>query len=631
MTYFVRRLAPFYIAALIIELIETSVLCVIERANMDFSFAAMARVAGILLLQMTISFLYMAVPLALYFALLPKNKTFGRFDRRFTFVLFTLFLIFNIFEEVSECIFWEEFESSFNFIAVDYLVYTKEVIGNIMQSYPVFEITGTIVAVSILIARPCRRFLFPNVATPSVKQRVAAVLGLLLLCMASYFAVDIKLAEKGENRYNNEVSKDGLYSLFSAFIKNELNYRDFYVTRLNRENAAFLKKDLKQKGTTFKNDADSVERKITSEAPEKKLNVIVVVMESMGYEFFDELHPDHIMTPNLSRLSKEGIFFSRTYATGTRTVRGLEAVSLSIPPLPGMSVLRRKENENLRSIGSVFKEKGYDTKWLYGGYGYFDNMNYFFGNNGFEVIDRTDLDDSQIRHANIWGVSDEDIFDRVIREADESYAEGNPFLQLVMTTSNHRPFTYPEGKIDIPSKTGRFGAVKYADFAVGELIKNAKTKPWFNDTLFVFIADHGAGSAGKQELNPETHRIPWIFYAPKHVKPKRYDFPVSQIDMLPTLLGLLNFDYDSVFYGKDALKPDYAPRYFVSNYQYVGYSKDKDLVVLKPVKAVTYYKDGKQTKEPLPDLLEGAVSYYQHASDWRDLYRNVSADNKSPK
>ena len=101
--------------------------------------------------------------------------------------------------------------------------------------------------------------------------------------------------------------------------------------------------------------------------------------------------------------------------------------------------------------------------------------------------------------------------------------------------------------------------------------------------------------------------------------------------MLPTLLGLLNFDYDSVFYGKDALKPDYAPRYFVSNYQYVGYSKDKDLVVLKPVKAVTYYKDGKQTKEPLPDLLEGAVSYYQHASDWRDLYRNVSADNKSPK
>ena len=164
-----------------------------------------------------------------------------------------------------------------------------------------------------------------------------------------------------------------------------------------------------------------------------------------------------------------------------------------------------------------------------------------------------------------------------------------------------------------------------------DLIKNAKTKPWFNDTLFVFIADHGAGSAGKQELNPETHRIPWIFYAPKHVKPKRYDFPVSQIDMLPTLLGLLNFDYDSVFYGKDALKPDYAPRYFVSNYQYVGYSKDKDLVVLKPVKAVTYYKDGKQTKEPLPDLLEGAVSYYQHASDWRDLYRNVSADNKSPK
>lgn len=631
MTYFFRRLAPFYFSTLIIEAVETLLLCFIEYANIDFSIAAAARITGILLLQTTISFLYMAVPLSLYFALLPKDKIFGKFDRVFTFILFSLFLIINIFEEVSECIFWEEFESTFNFIAVDYLIYTKEVIGNIMQSYPVFAITGTIVAVSVLIARLCRRFLFPNVSAPSAKRRIAFVSGLVLLCAASYFAVDIKLAEKGENRYNNEISKDGFYSLFSAFIKNELNYQDFYVTRPSRENASFLKKDLKQKGVTFKNAENSVERTIRPDASEKKLNVIVVVMESMGYEFFDELHPDHIMTPNLSRLSKEGIFFSRTYATGTRTVRGLEAVSLSIPPLPGMSILRRKGNENLRSIGSVFKEKGYEAKWLYGGYGYFDNMNYFFGNNGFEVIDRTDLDASKIRHANVWGVSDEDIFDRVIQEADESYAKGKPFLQVVMTTSNHRPFTYPEGKIDIPSKSSRFDAVKYADFAVGELVKNAKEKPWFNDTLFVFIADHGAGSAGKQELNPETHRIPQIFYAPKHIKAERYDFPVSQIDMLPTLLGLLNFDYDSVFYGKDALKPDYVSRYFVSNYQYVGYSKDKDLVVLKPVKAVTYYKDGKQTKEPLPDLLEGAVSYYQHASDWRDLYKNVSADNKSPK
>lgn len=629
MLYTFRRLCPFYISALLIELIETSVLCFVERSNMDLSFLLMLRVFSVLWLQTTVSFLYMAVPLALYFAALPQHKIYSPLDKKITLCLFALFLFVNILEDVAECIFWEEFESSFNFIAVDYLIYTKEVIGNILQSYPVFKILALVLFFSVALAFLFKKYLFPNVTPPSLKKRLCSLLCLISLCVISFFAVDIKLAEKGQNRYNNEVSKDGFYSLFSAFIKNELNYNDFYVTRLNSQNTAFLKKDLKQKNVEFKNNGESIERSVKSEQPETKLNVIIVVMESMGYEFFDELHPRYTLTPNLSKLSREGIFFSRTYATGTRTVRGLEAVSLSVPPLPGMSILRRKGNENLYSIGSVFNRKGYDLKWLYGGYGYFDNMNYFFGNNGFKVIDRTDLDDKKIRHANVWGVSDEDIFDRVIFEADNSYRQKKPFLQLVMTTSNHRPFSYPEGKIDIPSKTNRFGAVKYADFAVGELIKNAKTKPWFNNTLFVFIADHGAGSAGKQELNPETHRIPLIFYAPNHIKPARYDFPVSQIDMLPTLLGLLNFNYDSVFYGKDALKPDYAPRYFISNYQYIGYSKDKDLVVLKPVKAVTYYKNGQQTKEVLPDLLEGAVSYYQHASHWRDLYKNASKDSKS--
>lgn len=627
MMYFIRRLLPFYIATLTIEFVETCVLCFVERANLDWSFWAVTRMTGVALLQTTVSFLYLVIPLMIYLVALPKNKVYGRFDRIFTFLVFTLFLIVNIFEEVSEAIFWEEFASTFNFIAVDYLIYTKEVIGNIFQSYPVIPIVTLIVLVSVFLAYLFRRTLYPKVTPPALGYRLLYLLGLVLLCVGSFFAVDIKIAESGENRYNNEISKDGLYSLFSAFIKNELNYNDFYFTRAPEKNTEFLRRDLAQEKAAFKDKADSIERQIRTPG-EKKMNVIFVVMESMGYEFFDELHPEFSLTPNLSELSEEGVFFSRVYATGTRTVRGLEAVSLSIPPLPGMSIVRRKDNENLHSIGTVFKEKGYDTKWLYGGYGYFDNMNYFFGNNGFQVIDRTNIDESKIRHANIWGVSDEDIFDRALEEADASHASGKPFLQVIMTTSNHRPFTYPEGKIDIPSQTSRFGAVKYADYAVGELVKKAKSKPWFDNTLFVFIADHGAGSAGKQELNPETHRIPLIFYAPEMLKPARYDYAVSQIDALPTLLGLLNFNYDSVFYGKDALDPSYTPRYFVSNYQYIGYLRDKDMVVLKPVKAASYYRDGHLSKEPMDELRDEAVSYYQHASGWRDHYKNVSTDRK---
>lgn len=628
MIYFLKRLLPFYIAAILIEYVEVFSLCWIEHSNLDWSVLSLLRMLTITALQVTVVFFYMAIPYVIYLIFLPKEKIYGSFDRTVTFIGFILFLILNIFEEVAEAIFWEEFSSTFNFIAVDYLIYTKEVVLNIFESYAVIPMVLVVIALSIGLAILTRKKLYPVVKPPSLKQKLAFFFILIALCLSSYHCIDIKMAERGANRYNNEISKDGLYSFFSAFIKNELDYDDFYITRNDEENTALLRKELLQNGVSFAEEKNSIKRRITSEKPENKMNVIVVIMESMGYEFFDELHPELIITPHLSQLSKEGIFFSRTYATGTRTVRGLEGISLSIPPLPGMSIVRRKGNENLYSIGSVFAEKGYDNKWLYGGYGYFDNMNYFFGNNGFKVIDRTNLNEKKIRHANVWGVSDEDLYDRAIEEADASFKEGKPFLQVIMNTSNHRPFTYPEGKIDIPSQSGRIGAVKYADFAIGELIKNARTKPWFDKTLFVFIADHGAGSAGKLELNPETHRIPLIFYAPKYLKAARYDYPISQIDTLPTLLGILNVDYESVFYGMDALKPDYKSRYFVSNYQYIGYSQDKDMIVLKPVKAVSYYKGEHLTKEPMPDLLFDAVSYYQHAADWRDHYKRNVKNNK---
>lgn len=229
------------------------------------------------------------------------------------------------------------------------------------------------------------------------------------------------------------------------------------------------------------------------------------------------------------------------------------------------------------------------------------------------------MDDSEVTHSTIWGVCDEDLFRRAVREADESCGRGKPFLQVVFTTSNHRPYTYPEGRIDIPSLTGRMGAVKYADYAVGAFVEEARTRPWFDNTLFVFVGDHGAGSAGKQALNPETHRIFSIFYAPALLKPERRETPVSQIDVLPTLLGLLKWPYDAAFYGKDALKPSYQSRYFVSNYQYIGYLKGKDMVVLKPQRRVEFFRDGKAVEPDgrMKELEKEAVYYYQHASDWR--------------
>jgi phosphoglycerol transferase MdoB-like AlkP superfamily enzyme len=326
-------------------------------------------------------------------------------------------------------------------------------------------------------------------------------------------------------------------------------------------------------------------------------------------------------------LAKEGLLFSQLYATGTRTVRGLEAITLSVPPTPGQSIVRRPGNDNLFSLGFVFKDRGYDTKFIYGGYGYFDNMSAFFSTNGFDVVDRTSMTKPEINFANVWGVADDDMFARALKEADASYAAGKPFMHLIMTTSNHRPYTYPEGRIDIPSKSGRAGGVKYADYSVGKLVEWAQKKPWFKDTVFVFLADHTAGAGGKAELDPKKYHIPMIFYAPELIGKGRYDKIASQIDFAPTLLGWLNFSYRSKFYGEDLMqKHDNAQRAFISNYQKVALAKNGKITVLAPKRKIEQF--GWPQEDPLakedPELISDAIGYYQSASWWHETQKRIN-------
>ena len=262
-------------------------------------------------------------------------------------------------------------------------------------------------------------------------------------------------------------------------------------------------------------------------------------------------------------------------------MRGLEAIALSAPPTPPVSILKRPNNGGLFTIGTPFMQRGYEVSFFYGGHSYFDNMTQFFGGNGFRIIDFSDLSSDEVTFSTAWGACDEDIYRRVVREADASYQRGRKFFSLIMTISNHRPFTYPDEKIDIPSGEGRAGGVKYADFAVGELIKNASTRPWFDDTIFVFIADHCTRSGGKNEINVENYHIPCIVYGPKIIKPGIVDRLASQIDIAPTLFDLLNWQYESNFVGRSVFRSG-DNRAFVSNHLTLGYLKDDMLMTLEP-------------------------------------------------
>jgi len=272
-------------------------------------------------------------------------------------------------------------------------------------------------------------------------------------------------------------------------------------------------------------------------------------------------------------------------------------------------------------LREILKEKGYDVRFLYGGRGYFDNMNAFFSGNGYQIIDQSSVPDKDMIFTNAWGMSDEDLYTQAIQVADQASESKQPFFFHLMTTSNHRPYTYPEGRIDTPSGTGRSGAVKYTDWAIGDFLQRAKEKPWFEDTLFVIIADHSARSAGKTDLPVNKYHIPLIIHAPRQIAPKKVDKLASQIDLAPTLLAMLNMDYTSTFFGKNILiTPQNEERALIGNYQKLGFYQPGRLSILAPKKEMILQEnpesDSPETivlKTP-DDRTRKNIAYYQGAS-----------------
>lgn len=601
-----------------------------ENKSIEFSAAIIFKTYSLGLFFDFLTLGYIAFIPLLYYALIPSKIFNRKIHQNANKVFYFLFLFVIIFSAFSEVVFWEEFQTRFNFIAVDYLIYTTEVIANIVESYPMVQLVGTIfVIVATIFYFTYKKTIVQK--SDNYSKNLARSLIIPAFVVVAFFAVDSsKLTKISENAHVNEITGNGIYQLFSAYRNNQLDYDELYATQDIKKSISDLRASISKQepSSKFLTD-DDISRLIASPKPEgeKKYNVIFITIESFGAEFMTAFGNKEGITPNLDKLAKEGLFFTNMKATGTRTVRGLEALSLSVPPTPGNSIVRRPNNENLFNISSPLKDRGYDAKFLYGGAGYFDNMNYFFGNNGFEIVDRAKFSKDEISFANAWGVADEDLFDKTIKEADLSYGANKPFLNFVMTTSNHRPFTYPSGKIDIESKSGRNGAVKYTDYAIGKLVEKAKEKPWFKNTVFVFVADHCAGSAGNTDLPLWRYQIPAIFYAPDIIKPQIFDKNVSQIDVAPTLMGILNLSYQSKFFGTDVVNnaKTIDEHAFVSTYANVGYFEGHELYLLKPKKEKKFfdveikkygYEGSKEVEitDYEKEELDEVISYYQGAS-----------------
>ncbi|MCE5312862.1 MAG: LTA synthase family protein [Nitrospiraceae bacterium] len=567
--------------------------------------------------------MYAAVPMILYLAFAPDRALKSRLHKPAVYIAAFATLYIMMFDGFAEYIFFDEFSTRFNFIAVDYLVYTTEVIKNIRESYNLALIFGAIASLALILFLALRKSLDASLLFPETKliQRLKVGLVILLIPALSVLLIDQSYTRVSHNTYANEIAANGMYNFFAAIKNNSLDFKTFYRSLDDKAALKLLKREINElSGRLVSNDPQDIRHRIAGKGPEKKLNVVVIMVESLSADFLGVFGNKENLTPNLDRIARNSLFFRQAYATGTRTDRGLEAVTLSIPPTPGRSIVKRPDNEDLFSWGQIMRSKGYDVKFIYGGNGYFDNMNYFFGHNGYATIDKKTMAKKDIRFENAWGVSDEDLFTKAIAELNKSHESGAPFFAHIMTTSNHRPFTYPEGRIDIPSKTGRKGAVKYTDYAIGKFISDAERQPWYADTIFVIVADHCASSAGKMSLPPDRYHIPLIVYSPAHITPRTFDTIVSQIDIAPTVLGMMNFRYISKFIGKDVfnVKQDQGEA-FIGTYQKLGYIDDGMLVILDLKKQVEIRRLSDMSMVPVAspagrEVAEEAVAYYQSAS-----------------
>ena len=535
------------------------------------------------------------------------------------------FLFIMMFTFVAEVFFWNEFSERFNGIAVYYLLFPREVIGNLEESFNLSYYLPLVFACSAALWWFYRKVVAGFLGRQKHKSgrivrlgRVGIILAVGLIC------VGVLPDHTSANRELDLLAKNSLITMANAALTNDTEYAGSYPTMPTAEALPVLRGIVAQDNTAFLNtpeNGNGILRRVDNGMAAKRLNVVMVTDETYGSVFVDSLDNklNVSISPDLDRLAKDGLLFTNIYASGDRTVRGLEATETAFAPIPGISTARRPGADGMHSLPHLLRRFRYGTAVLYAGNPSFDNMGHFWEGIGFDHV----WGESDIRHdsfSTIWGASDEDLFTEALHRIDEETAKGKPFLLTLMTVSNHRPYKFPETVIKWDDRMGRIqNTAHYAQWAFVDFVNRARKKPWFADTVFVFVGDHGTKVNGAAAVPVHSFRIPLLFYAPKHIKPGRVGTLGSQIDLIPTLMGLLGISYESPFFGLDLRRvPKGKGRINIAHNFSIAYGRPGHLVVLDPNGSIEGYRfnpgePDMQRETPDPETLREAMAQTQEA------------------
>lgn len=576
---------------------------------------------------------YLAVLPTALIALMPSVVL--NYLKGFIRYYFVICIVILLFMELVTPNFLIQYDTRPNRIFVEYLIYPKEVLGTLIKS------VGLQLLVVVIFMFFAIKFLFKksknwfklNDVKYSNKLLLFPLVGFLVFLgirssLTSLRPINSSNAVFSSNQFTNCLGLNSLYTVsFAIYLLGDEEDMSKMYGKINEERAIENVKKYMTAGASDFTDSNIplLHVQKSENKKEQPYNLVIFLQESIGAEYVGHLG-GLPLTPNLDKLSQEALTFTNIYCTGTRSVRGIEAIVSGFLPTASRSVVKLGNSQTgFFTIADALKRKGYDTSFIYGGMANFDNMASFFNGNGFnKVIDEPDFDKSKSIFKGVWGYSDEDL---VVKANDlfKSYGE-KPFFSLMFSTSNHEPFEFPDDRIELyeePKNTVN-NAIKYADYAIGKFFELAKKESYYDNTIFVVVADHNTRTYGDHLVPIHKFHIPAIILGPG-ITPETYDKLCSQIDLAPTLLDLMGLDVETPMPGRDLLKlPDSIPGRAIMQFHSINaFRNGDDVVILQPKsKAIQYHMKNDSTYIEKPvnkQLEEDALSHIILASS---MYKN---------
>ncbi|WP_421232703.1 LTA synthase family protein [Aeromonas jandaei] len=549
---------------------------------------------------------------AMFTLLLAGPHAIGRGWMQLMRVWLTVGLWLMLFLEISTPSFVSEYGVRPNRLYVEYLIYPKEVLSMLWAGRKAELLLAVVFSSAVLTGgwwlsgRLLRDLTFPRwYWRPAFALLILAIGFLGARSSLGHRALNPAMVAFADDPLVNALTVNSAYSLFFAIkqMGAEEDASQFYGKMTDKQIIEIVRQESGRAAHEFSSDTLPSQTFNEASYDGKPKNLVILLQESLGAQFVGSLG-GLPLTPNIDALSQQGWAFEQLYATGTRSVRGIEAVLTGFTPTPAQAVVKLgKSQTNFFTIADLLKQRGYDTSFIYGGESHFDNMRSFFLGNGFTtIVEQKDFTNPVFKGS--WGASDEDL----MAKADETFRglhkQGKPFFSLVFSSSNHDPFEFPDNRIALyeqPKQT-RNNAAKYADYAIGEFFKRAKQSEYWKDTLFLVIADHDSRVGGASLVPIPRFHIPGVIVG-DGIAPKKDPRIVSQIDMAPTLLSLMGISADYPMLGKDLTRmpADWPGRAIMQYDKNFALMRGQDVVILQPERPAEGYRydDATETLTPV--------------------------------